>query len=65
MHILFQNLGIRRYSILGWSDGGILALIIAARNPLTVRKMVVWGANAFITEDDVNQYNGKNVLKKK
>lgn len=53
---LMQALGFRRFSLLGWSDGGITALIAAALNPTLVNKLVVWGANAFVSEEDVQIY---------
>lgn len=44
--------------MLGWSDGGITALIAAAKYPHLIRKMVVWGANAFVSEQDLQLYDG-------
>ncbi|KAG7513275.1 hypothetical protein JOB18_003557 [Solea senegalensis] len=55
---LMKALGFSRFSLLGWSDGGISALIAAAINPDLVHKMVVWGSNAFITQQDIDLYNG-------
>lgn len=51
-----QNLGIDRYSLLGWSDGGITALIMAARQPEQVQKLVVWGANSYVTDGEIEVY---------
>ncbi|KAF4099949.1 hypothetical protein G5714_020075 [Onychostoma macrolepis] len=53
---LMQALGFRRFSLLGWSDGGITALIAAAFNPALVQKMLVWGSNAYVSEEDVQIY---------
>ncbi|XP_048063823.1 valacyclovir hydrolase isoform X1 [Megalobrama amblycephala] len=53
---LMQALGFRRFSLLGWSDGGITALIAAALNPKLIDKMVVWGSNAYVSEEDVQIY---------
>lgn len=39
---------------MGWSDGGITALMIAARYPEIVRKLVVWGAAAFVLEEETH-----------
>lgn len=55
---LFQALGFRKFSLLGWSDGGITALIAAARNPDLINKMVVWGSNAFVSQHDLGLYDG-------
>uniref|UniRef100_A0A4W5QF83 Biphenyl hydrolase like n=1 Tax=Hucho hucho TaxID=62062 RepID=A0A4W5QF83_9TELE len=54
---LMQALRFPRFSLLGWSDGGITALIAAARNPSLVNKMVVWGSNAYVSPQDLKIYN--------
>lgn len=53
-----QALGFAKFSLLGWSDGGITALIAAAKNPDKIKKMVVWGSNAFVSQQDLQLYNG-------
>ena len=53
-----QALGFAKFSLLGWSDGGITALIAAARNPDLIRKMVVWGTNSFVSQHDLQLYEG-------
>ncbi|XP_051952469.1 valacyclovir hydrolase [Xyrauchen texanus] len=53
---LMQSLGFSRFSLLGWSDGGVTALIAAALNPTLIQKMVVWGSNAYVSEEDVQIY---------
>ncbi|XP_042317681.1 valacyclovir hydrolase [Sceloporus undulatus] len=55
---LMQALKFKKFSLLGWSDGGITALIAAAKYPDLIHKMVVWGANSSVTEEDVKLYNG-------
>uniref|UniRef100_A0A8C5PC43 AB hydrolase-1 domain-containing protein n=1 Tax=Leptobrachium leishanense TaxID=445787 RepID=A0A8C5PC43_9ANUR len=61
---LMQALNFKRFSLLGWSDGGITALIAAARYPSLIHKLVVWGANAYVTEEDLKLYNAvKDVSK--
>ncbi|XP_062986383.1 valacyclovir hydrolase [Elgaria multicarinata webbii] len=54
---LMQALKFKKFSLLGWSDGGTTALIAAAKYPNLIHKMVVWGANANITEEDVKCFN--------
>lgn len=44
--------------MLGWSDGGITALIAAAKYPSYISKMVIWGANAYVTDEDEKIYQG-------
>uniref|UniRef100_A0A8D0CIV9 Biphenyl hydrolase like n=1 Tax=Scleropages formosus TaxID=113540 RepID=A0A8D0CIV9_SCLFO len=55
---LMQALKFNKFSLLGWSDGGITAMIAAARSPSFVNKLVVWGSNAYVSEKDVAIYNG-------
>ncbi|CAB3222341.1 unnamed protein product [Arctia plantaginis] len=53
----FMNaLGISKFSLMGFSDGGITALIHAAKYPDAVNKLVVWGANAFILPQELEMY---------
>ncbi|XP_056377030.1 valacyclovir hydrolase isoform X2 [Hyla sarda] len=54
---LMQALDFKRFSLLGWSDGGITALIAAGSYPSLINKLVVWGANAYVTEEDLVLYN--------
>ena len=57
-----QTLKFKKVSLLGWSDGGITALIAAARYPSYVSKMVIWGSNAYVTEQDTEIYQGRSLL---
>ncbi|XP_038652589.1 valacyclovir hydrolase-like [Scyliorhinus canicula] len=54
---LMKALHFKRFSLLGWSDGGIATLIAASKYPSLVRKLVVWGANAYLTPEDIKLYN--------
>ncbi|XP_028909864.1 valacyclovir hydrolase [Ornithorhynchus anatinus] len=55
---LMKTLNFKKVSLLGWSDGGITALIAAARYPTYIHKMVIWGANAYVTDEDERIYHG-------
>nr|KAF6443165.1 biphenyl hydrolase like [Molossus molossus] len=55
---LMKVLKFKTVSLLGWSDGGITALIAAAKYPSYIHKMVIWGANAYVTEEDEMIYQG-------
>lgn len=55
-HSLMENLGAKKYSILGWSDGGITAMIVAANNQKSVEKLVFWGSNSYIVPDEIKIY---------
>ena len=48
-----SELGKEKYSLLGWSDGGITALILAAKHQKNVDKLVIWGSNAYVTKSDI------------
>jgi len=48
-----QRLGFHRFSMVGWSDGGITALCAAIDHPEAVKKVVVWGSNAYIAKADI------------
>uniref|UniRef100_A0A6I8PMH9 AB hydrolase-1 domain-containing protein n=1 Tax=Ornithorhynchus anatinus TaxID=9258 RepID=A0A6I8PMH9_ORNAN len=55
-----QMLNFKKVSLLGWSDGGITALIAAARYLIFtyIHKMVIWEANAYVTDEDERIYHG-------
>ncbi len=55
-HSLMQALSLPRYSVLGWSDGGIAGLILASLYPESVSTMAVWGANAYVTKEEIEDY---------
>ncbi|GLH01630.1 Uncharacterized protein GBIM_07727 [Gryllus bimaculatus] len=58
-----KALNVQRFSLLGWSDGGISSLILAAKHPGHIEKLIVWGANAFVTAEDTKLYEGIRDLK--
>ena len=49
-----SELGHQRYSLLGWSDGGITALILAAKFSANVDKVVIWGSNSYVSKSDID-----------
>uniref|UniRef100_A0A8C6S9A1 Biphenyl hydrolase like n=1 Tax=Neogobius melanostomus TaxID=47308 RepID=A0A8C6S9A1_9GOBI len=61
---LMKTLGFSKFSLLGWSDGGITALIAAAANPNVIHRLVVWGANAFVSKQDLELYNAVRDISK-
>ena len=42
---LLEQLGITGANVVGWSDGGILSLLLAIHHPDKVKKMAIMGAN--------------------
>ncbi|XP_017785694.1 PREDICTED: valacyclovir hydrolase [Nicrophorus vespilloides] len=53
---LMKSLEIPEFSILGWSDGGITGIILAAKYPAVVRKLAIWGANAYVLPEELKSY---------
>jgi len=53
---LLKHLNINKTSVIGWSDGGMTALIVASQNPDLVEKLVVFGAVSYFTQQDLLNY---------
>lgn len=44
--------------MVGWSDGSITAMILAAKYPESIKRLVLFGANAYVTKKDVELCEG-------
>lgn len=53
---LMKTLGYEKYSLIGWSDGGIMSLILSAVYPDSIRKSILVGANSFILPEELKIY---------
>ncbi|CAL8069613.1 unnamed protein product [Orchesella dallaii] len=53
---LMKTLGFPQYSLLGWSDGANTACVVAAKFPDAVKKLVIWGGNSYISDEDMKLY---------
>lgn len=49
-------MGFKKYSLIGWSDGGISSMIAAAKYPDEVQKLVVWGSSAYVLPEEIEIY---------
>ncbi|XP_011198653.2 valacyclovir hydrolase [Bactrocera dorsalis] len=49
---LMHALGRPKFSVLGWSNGGVTAIIVAGRFVECVEKLVIWGAGAYLNAED-------------
>lgn len=56
---LMRTLGFHRYSVLGWSDGGITGILLAAKCVDAVEKLVIWGANSYILPEETKIYESE------
>jgi pimeloyl-ACP methyl ester carboxylesterase len=55
---VMDQLGIAKASVVGWSDGGIIALVMALNNPDRLEKIVALGANSDPTGVDMQVAGG-------
>lgn len=51
--MLMDKLGYKLYSVLGWSDGAKIALLLAIQNQARVDKLVVWGVVPYASDYDI------------
>lgn len=52
-----KTLNISKFNILGWSDGGITGLILAGKYPENVDKLIIFGSNAYVIEEELKIYD--------
>lgn len=52
-HELMKSLGYQKYYVVGWCDGGITAVHLAALYPESVRGIVLWGTRGYLDEYDI------------
>ncbi|HUE62853.1 MAG TPA: alpha/beta hydrolase [Rhizomicrobium sp.] len=57
MFALMSDLGHARFSMLGWSDGGNVAVIMAAACPERAAKLVVFGGQSYLTAEEIFALN--------
>jgi valacyclovir hydrolase len=59
-----RELGHRRFSVLGWSDGANAACLLAAAHPDRVAHLVIWGGNSYITAEDLRKWEATRDISK-
>ncbi len=65
---LLKHLKLKRVDLVGWSDGGILALMLAVRHPELVRRLVISGVNVApegLNPEDLDQLRATQMSKPK
>ena len=55
---VMQKLGYSEFSLMGWCDGGVCAVIAAAKHPQLVKNLVIWGSISYISKTDVELFEG-------
>jgi len=53
---LMKILGFSKFAVMGWSDGGIVALLAAIHHPQVVTKVVAAAANFTIRPEDADEF---------
>ncbi|XP_076173698.1 serine hydrolase BPHL-like [Ptiloglossa arizonensis] len=53
---LMKKLGHEKFSMVGWSGGGVTALIVAGMYPENVRRLVSVAANAYVTPQEMKSF---------
>lgn len=61
-HEFMKVLNVGKYSVLGWSDGGIAGMIMAAKYKESIRKLVIWGANSYVLPEELKSYESKYII---
>ena len=62
MFALMSALGHERFNIIGWSDGGNIAIIMAAERPARVARIAVFGGQSFLAADDIAAFNNVRMI---
>jgi valacyclovir hydrolase len=53
---VMKALGHDRFAVMGWSDGAISAVKLAATHAASVEKLVIFGGNAYLTKEDIDAF---------
>ena len=62
---LMDALGFKKFTVFGLSDGAMIGICLAAMYPDAVEKLVIWGGNAYIDEEDEKLYQKNKNLQEK
>jgi len=53
---LMAALGHTRYAVMGWSDGAISSVFLAAAHASNVERLIMFGGNAYMTKEDIDAF---------
>lgn len=59
---LMKTLGFSKYSLVGWSGGGITSIIAASKYPQCIEKLVLESTGFYVTADELAVYQSKYFL---
>mmetsp|Transcript_15514 Transcript_15514/g.40173 ORF Transcript_15514/g.40173 Transcript_15514/m.40173 type:complete len:174 (-) Transcript_15514:308-829(-) len=51
-----QALGHKEYAVMGWSDGAMSAVLLAASFPAKVDRLLIFGGNAYLSAADIDAF---------
>ena len=63
-HGIMSSLGFSKYSVLGWSDGGVAGIQLASKFPGSVMNLAIWGANAYVSKEDIQLFEKTRDIEK-
>ncbi|KAL3280091.1 hypothetical protein HHI36_017597 [Cryptolaemus montrouzieri] len=58
-----KHIGFNSFSLLGWSDGGVSGLILAAKYPEVIEKLVVWGTSSYVLSHEIDAFEKIRYIK--
>jgi len=47
------------YSLFGWSMGGAVAILLAAKYPERIRKLIICSTHCYFTQSEIDLYRSK------
>lgn len=61
-HALMKAVGFDKYSALGWWDGAKTGIILAAKYPEAVIKLIISGTNSYVLPEELEFYESMYIL---
>jgi valacyclovir hydrolase len=62
LYLLTERLGLNALRVMGWSDGGNVGALMAAKYPAKVKQLVMWGGNSFVSDEEIATFRSMRSL---